>query len=352
MKIHIIIILILNGYLTLAQPLKPAQVEYKGVKYWKYESVDTLNNTPFKFYYLYDSNGTYHGWQYEFPKDGKWINFYKEDSSKVASIFEINNGLLHGKSVQYRFDGSKESEYDFFEREQNGFVRYWNKAGILTLEYEFKFKDYGGFKSSERVGVWRNWDDNGNLKKVENFTDNELDGTQLLLFSDGKVEVEAFYKSGLRDSLMTIYYPNGQIKTRLEFKNGNFVHNNPHREFHPNGKISGIGNLEEGRKIGKWTYFYENGMKESEGDYGTYTYQHEHGDFYFSIKIGIWKYWYNTGNKKAEGKYDGQVIEEMNFSKDAQTAKALRKGNWQYFNPKGDTISLSEFEKQESINDY
>lgn len=351
-KFIVIIILLLNGYLLFAQPLKPTQIEYKGIKYWKYESVDSANNTPFKFYYMYDSSGTYLGWQYEFPKDGKWINFYKEDSSKVASIFEIKEGLLNGKSIQYYLDGNKESEYGFFDREENGFVRYWNKAGILTLEHEYKIKDYGHFKSSSRVGEWKDWDENGNLIKIQHFTGNEPDGTQLVFYSDGNVKLEEFYKNGLRDSLVTIYYPNGQIKTRVEYKNGNFVPNNPHREFHPNGKISGIGNLEDGRKIEKWTYFYENGLKESEGEYGTYTYHHDHGDFYFSVKKGLWKNWYSTGNIKAEGQYDGEEIEDMNFGSDAQSAKALRKSDWQYFNKKGMKISLSEFEKQERINDY
>lgn len=352
-KYILLLLLLLNEGLTLAQqPMKPIQVEYKGVKYWKYESVDTMNNRPFKFYYMYDSIGTYLGWQYEFPEDGKWINFYKEDSTKVASIFEIRNGLLNGKSTQYYLDGSKESEYDFSDGEENGFVRYWNKSGLLTLEHEYKIKDFGHFKSSVRVGEWRDWDESGNLTRVQHFADNELDGTQLVFYGDGKVEIEEFYKNGLRDSLITRYHSNGQIKSRIEYKNGDFIPNNPHQEFHPNGKVSGIGNLEEGRKSGKWTYFHENGLKESEGEYGTYTYEHEHGDLYFSVKKGIWKYWYDTGNIKAEGEYDGEVIDDMNFGSDAQSAKALRKSVWQYFNKEGMIISLSEFEKQESINDY
>jgi antitoxin component YwqK of YwqJK toxin-antitoxin module len=344
--------LLLNECLLFVQPIKPTQVEYNGIKYWKYESVDSMNNTPLKFYYLYDSSGTYLGWQYEFPEDGKWINFYKEDSSKVASIFEIRDGLLNGKSIQYNLEGNKLSEYDFFEREENGFVRYWNKAGILTLEHEYKIKDFGHFKSSVRIGEWKDWDQNGNLIKVQHFTDNEPDGRQLVFYRNGKIKIEEFYKNGLRDSLKTLYHPNGQIKARLEYKNGSFVSNNPHQEFHPNGEISGMGDLEEGRKIGKWVYLHENGLKESEGEYGMYTYQHEHGDFYFSVKIGLWKYWYNTGRMKAEGEYEGQEIEDMDFGSDAQSAKGLRKDNWQYFNKKGKAIPSAEFEEQESISDY
>lgn len=352
MKKYIIVILLLNGYFLLAQSSKPVQIEYKGIKYWKYESVDSMNNTPFKFYYMYDSSGQYLGWQYEFPKDGKWINFYKEDSSKVVSIFEIKNGLINGKSVQYHLDGSKESEYEFFDRERNGFVRYWNKAGILTLEQEYQIKDYGDFKSSARVGEWRNWDNNGNLTKIQHFIDNEPSGVQLVYYSNGQIEIEEFYKNGLRDSLLTVYHPNGQVKTRIEYKNGKFVTNNPNREFHPNGKVSGVGNLEEGRKIGKWTYFHENGIKESEGEYGKYTYHHEHGDFYFSVKIGMWKYWYDTGKLKAEGNYEGVEIEDMTFGSDAQMAIATRKSDWKYFDKKGVKITLKDFEKQEIINDY
>jgi antitoxin component YwqK of YwqJK toxin-antitoxin module len=341
-----------NEWSLLSQPVEPMQIEYFGVKYWKYESVDTMNNTPFKFYYMYDLNGQYLGWQYEFPKDGKWINFYKEDSLKVASIFEIKNALLSGKSVQYYIEGNKQSEYDFLEREQNGFVRYWNKAGTLTLEHEYEIKDFGHFKSAVRVGVWKEWDENGKLIKLQNFTDNELNGVQLEYHENGKIKVEEFYKNGLRDSLLTVYHSNGQIKARTEYQNGVFVPHNPHREFYQSGRISGSGDLTEGRKIGIWAYFYENGNKESEGNYGTYTYNHEHGDFYFSVKIGFWRYWYESGKIKAEGRYEGEEIEDMTFSSDAQAAKAIRKSDWRYFDANGKETTLSNFEKEESINDY
>ena len=131
-----------------AQPVEPIQVEWNEKLYWKYESVDQHNNTPFKFNYQYDSAGQYLYWKYEFTRDGDWISFYKEDSTKVASIFHVKDSLLNGLSTQFYLSGKIQSEFEFYNRENNGFVRYWNEAGKLTLEHQYEYRDYGHYQLS------------------------------------------------------------------------------------------------------------------------------------------------------------------------------------------------------------
>jgi len=353
MKKTIITILVLITIKLIGQPVEPIQVEWNGEMYWKYLSVDTHNNTPFKFNYQYDSTGQYLGWIYEFPKEGKWINFYKEDSLKVASIFHIKNSLLNGKSTQFYLSGQKESEYEFYNRQEIGYVRYWNEAGVLILEHQYEYKDYGHFQSSIRVGEWKDWDDNGNLIKVSNFHDNEPHGIQLEIFDNGQIQMEEFYKNGKRDSTLTEYHPNGQIFRQVKYRKGEVVEDNPNKEYHPNGKISGKGNLVEGRKDGNWIYYYENENKKSEGKYGTYMYIHEHGDFYFYHKRGLWKYWFQDGAEKAIGTYDEINIGDMDFGGDSQKGIGIRIDDWKYFDKQGNKITQKEFEnKGLEISDY
>jgi antitoxin component YwqK of YwqJK toxin-antitoxin module len=352
MKKLMLLLTLLKAFCLSAQPAGPVPIEYQGVTYWKYESVDSMNNTPYKLYFMYDLGGRYLGWEHEFPRDGKWISFFIEDSSKVASIFEVKNKLLNGKEMVYHFDETKQFEFNFFDGEKYGFVRGWNTAGILVFEEEYAIINDEGSPSSVRVGEWRHWDDEGRLRRVEHYVDDQEDGAQLEYYDNGETAVAAFYKDGLRDSLLTTYHPNGQIKTQVAYKNGDFVTNNPNREFHPNGKVSGMGNWEDGRKIGPWTYFYENGKKESQGEYGTYIYHHDHGDFNFCVKTGLWKYWYPTGTFKAKGSYDAQDVEDYGFDAEPYIARAPRKSDWKYYNKKGMEISRSEFEAEEQINDY
>ncbi|WP_109436991.1 toxin-antitoxin system YwqK family antitoxin [Aquimarina sp. AU119] len=173
----------------IAQKNHIKHISFNGEDYWKYESVDIDNNTPFAF----PPSG--YG---QFPEDGKWISYFEEDASKVASIFEVKNGKLDGKSIQFRLDGSKLSEYNFLKGEQNGYERYWNKKGILVIEYQYEYKDYEHFESSIRIGEWKDWNDNGKLIRIRNFLDNKLHGKQLEFFNDGKIKKEEFYEKGIK----------------------------------------------------------------------------------------------------------------------------------------------------------
>jgi antitoxin component YwqK of YwqJK toxin-antitoxin module len=66
--------------------------------------------------------------------------------------------------------------------------------------------------------------------------------------------------------------------------------------------------LDDGTKVGLWTFWYENGQKESEGSYKNWE------------KEGIWTFWYENGQKRSEG-----------------SAKNRKKeGLWTYWHEKGD----------------
>lgn len=192
----VILILITVRLIGQLIPVEPIQVEWKGERYWKYQSVDQHNNTPFKFNYQYDSLGQYLGWVYEFPRDGEWISFFNKDSTKVASIFHVKDSLLNGKSIQYHLNGQKESEFEFYNRQEIGYTRYWNKEGSLISEEQYEYKDYGHFQASIRVGEWKKWDDEGNLIRIINFQDDELHGQQLEFYINGQIKLEEFYISG------------------------------------------------------------------------------------------------------------------------------------------------------------
>ncbi len=340
------VILILNSVRLIGQPVEPIQVEWNEKLYWKYLSVDQYNNTPFKFNYQYDSSGQYLGWIYQFPRDGEWINFFKEDSAKVASIFHVRDSMLNGNSIQYFLSGKKQSEYEFQNRQKIGYMRYWNENGVLTLEHQYEYKDYGHFQSSVRVGEWKNWDEEGNIVKINHFQDNELHGQQLAFYTNGKNKVEAFYTNGERDSTLTEYHSNGQIFRQVRYRRGEFVEDNPSYEYNLNGQISGKGNIEQGRKEGLWKYFYENGAIESEGNYSTYVYAHEHGDLFFYHKQGVWEYWFANGKLKATGTYEGMEMQDMDFGSDPNIGLGIRKNDWKYFDEQGVEITHQEFIKQ------
>jgi antitoxin component YwqK of YwqJK toxin-antitoxin module len=340
----IIFFLLLFQLSSFSQAVDPIQIAYHGEWYWKYEDVDTFNNMPFKWYYKRDSEGEYLGKSQRFPRDGKWIGFFEEDTSKVASVFEVKDSLLHGKLIQYYFNGQKDCEYSFFKGEEHGVVKYWSKKGILGLEYQFRYKDFGHFQMGVKVGQQKTWDNQGNLSSIENYNqEGDHHGVQLEYYENGQIKKEKFYRNGKRDSTLSFFHPNGQLQSSMRYKEGLFIPENPYYEYHANGQIAGVGDRKDSRKEGKWTYYYENGVKKSEGSYQTYIFDHDHGPIYFYGKSGFWEYWYSNGNLMASGSYNSEKMDTWDFDSRPEIAIPLRKSDWLFYDPRGNVISQADF---------
>lgn len=324
----------------VGQPVDPVQIDWHGKEYWKYQSVDQHNNTPFKLNYQYDSAGQYLGWIYEFPRDGEWISFFKEDSKKVASIFNVKDSILNGKLIQYYLSGAVHGEHEYEDGNKIGFVRYWNENGILISEDQY---GYGENKQIiKEIGQWKRWNDKGDLKQIINYKEGKLDGVQLEYHENGQIKVEKFYIQGIQDGNQTIFYPNGRISKRRKYIRGKFIEENPYKDFHENGVISGTGNIENGLEKGKWIYYYKSGLKKSEGKYRIHIYPHEHGNLYYSIKEGDWTYWYETGKIKARGSYTEGIIGDI-LSGQEPNLLSLKSGGWIFYDEKGKEIPYEEF---------
>lgn len=349
MKYSIVFLFAIASVLSgLAQEKPVNQVLYKDKLYWLYPPVDTgLNNTPYKYWFRYDLNDNYLGWKKEFPKDGDWINFFKLDTTKVASIFRVENGLLTGKSTQYSFGGRLESEVEFLRGEPNGFTRYWNDSGLLVLEKQYKLVDYGHFLAPVLIGQSKSWNNDGSLYEIKNFNnEGELDGVHLIYHDNGNIRLEEFFKKGEQDSTQTYLHDNAQIKSQQRFENGLFIPDSVSYEYHPNGKVAATGKLPNRRKLGNWKFYYDNGQLRAEGEFGTYTFQHDHGDIFMPIKIGIWKYYYSSGELMASGSYLDEIIFEVSESDNFETKTYQeKKDDWLFYDANGNAISLEAFEK-------
>ena len=95
----------------------------------------------------------------------------------------------------------------------------------------------------------------------------------------------------------------------FKIKQGHFTY------FYENGRKESEGDCINNKNEGIWTAWHENGQKRSEGLFRNnfiqdkWTYWHENGQlksegvFINGRSEGKWKYWYNTGEKKSEGKY-------------------------------------------------
>lgn len=121
----------------------------------------------------------------------------------------------------------------------------------------------------------------------------EIERVVVQTYPDGKVELEQYFVFANNDSVLVKeigFYPDGQKRIEGEYL--------------------------EGKRNGKWTYWYDNGKKWSEAGYktdlreGKSTVWHESGLKYYEgsykdgERIGRWRFWDEQGKLLKEINYD------------------------------------------------
>ena len=167
-------------------------------------------------------------------------------------------------------------------------------SGVLEGQWDGEFKD------GKKVGLWRIYYVNGQLREKGSYIDGIKDGYWEKFLDDGKNIYKGFWKNGKREGLWEFYF-----EGQLELK-GSFV----------DGKPTGI--WEDYYK----GYLFEKGTPHSLliDNYGPYL-----------IKDGYWVRFYENGNvfeekNYKEGKLDGEYklynedgsFRERSFFKDGE----------------------------------
>ena len=302
-------------------------------------------------------------------KNGLYSN-YNEQCLLISQEMYVND-IIEGEKKEYFPDTNKtlkiKKTIPFKEGIENGTAYEYNKDGILITIINYK---KGHIVSSERInrinnigkkeGVWKTYFSNKRLKNEERYKNGLLNGyvkkynktgklESAILYIDGKEQNKedniadfnirnTYYKDGTlkttstfnladkKDGVSNSYNEKGEVISTEIYRNGYLlkkglidkkgVYQGLWESYYLNGKIKTKGQYKEGKKYGKWEYFFEKGKLEQEGYFdskGKYTKE--------------WKWYYENGNllRKEEfrgGKEDG-ILEE--YDKDG---KLITKGEY------------------------
>ncbi len=139
---------------------------------------------------------------------------------------------------------------------------------ILSQEGQIKIKypdtniiQYEGkIQNQHPVQLWRAYYRDGNLKMTQLFDNyGKLNGT-VQFFYDNKSNAKLAdipTENGQIKGVVTIYYPDGQKKATIEYKNS--LKNGRAIYYYKNGKIQIIGHFKNGKKNGRWLYYDKQG---------------------------------------------------------------------------------------------
>ena len=289
-------------------------------------------------------------------KSGYYLK-YKRDRSYGLYIWSRElyaNDMRQGTAYLYYPNGSVRQSIPYIEGKKQGLSREYDEEGNIITLYEYN-NDF--LVSRERInrfdengdkqGPWKEFYDNGNIKKEMTFRNGLLHGyykeynergilTSTMLYDNGKI-----VEGNVEDS------PEVDIRNDFD-SDGNLVFSGPfrmgvpvgiHREYNTDGSVksSVIYNdrgikvsegivTEDGRRHGPWKNFYENGKVKEEGEYdynrrtGEWTFYNREGriiqtgTYRNGRPEGLWKWYYPEGSILREegyfqGKRDGQFIE-------------------------------------------
>ena len=346
-----------------------------------YDRSENLN--PINFYY---KSGELFYTCYlndSFDYFGEYTSYYK--SGEIMEKGRYDSNLKNGLWVLFYETGEILSQIDYVDG--NGiYSKFFNTGEI---------QESGYFQNNKKEGLWINYYKNGNKKNIYKYKNdkiniNELsmhynqegfleveklvkeldgliinDGKYTSFYKDGSIKENGVYVNNLKVGLWIEFYNNSNIKSEIDFINGNGLF----KEYYETGELLLKGKYINNKKNGKWEEFniegnkyreyyylndkvnsnrlaflwYDSGYKKSEGYLmlindkiawdGDYIEYYENGIIYTEgsydngIKDGVWKEY-----------YPNRSVKSIKYYKDGNPF-----GKWTFYNENGDVVKFENY---------
>jgi antitoxin component YwqK of YwqJK toxin-antitoxin module len=290
--------------------------------------------------------------------NGKWVQFYENNDSIPAKIFELKNGNLNGQYRQYYENGQLELIENYLDEKITGLGVNYYKCGKLRDSVKFRLDTArNGYVFSNKTFM-KSYYENGKPKKIENYDSLGVkNGIWSDFYDNGQIKIEQYFTNkntnldnaanknsyGKRTKTLSYYYPNGQLRFTLNYSNDK-IENGLFIEYYPSGNKKISGNLSNELRSGNWTEFYESGIIKSSGQFssGSYTVCGVVPfTAYYEFKIGEWNYYYPNNKVKANGVYE---YGSKNIENTCESGANLKCGNltneWNFYNSNGELVTL------------
>ena len=287
----------------------------------------------------------------KFPTDGTYIQFYKEDTTRVARIFTIADSVLNGRYRSYRFNGKLEEDGNMDAGESTGHWTYYFPNGQMKREGRYRVETLGkAYRMSEPIGTWRHWHENGKLRLIQEYTDDSRrTGLWIYYHDNGQIQSQLHYVDNQLNGKSEKYAPNGQLLASETYQNGIII-DSVSTHYYANGKVHKQGQLSKNIPVGPWTYNFVNGNVRCLGDFSSYETTLCRGsipkDCLLSTLSGAWKLYHSNGQLKAKGRF--KPVWEATSRGNIKTP--MEAGYWEYFYEDGQLMASGYYhESPENI---
>lgn len=213
--------------------------------------------------YTYDAKGSQGPFIIYFPNGQIKEKGEMKDGNYLGEVLAYySNGLPFSKG-KYDESGKENGTIEFFDAKGKKYQEFTYKKGNLEQIKNFNEKgelsktiDKSGKKiqfeainpesrtiktsglivDEKRSGLWKYYDNYGNLESEENYIDGKIEGTTTAYFPNGKINYKYEYKDGSRNGLYLEYNKFGELVTEGLFKDNE--RSNDWYEYFNDGSLS------------------------------------------------------------------------------------------------------------------
>ena len=276
--------------------------------------------------------------------------FYKNNNIKQRTPFDagVEQGIEFDFSEEGDITGITEYRRGFIvnrqrinRRDRNG----WKQGSWKFFYPDLTVQMEGTFLNDKKNGYFKYYDSLGNLTDVKRFTLGEVEeNTQELAQIEIKTEyhangipkLTATYKNGVLEGVAREFDETGKAVKGVVFSDGKVVaqgivddrgrFQDNWKEFYPDGTLKAEGRYRNGRRIGKWQFYFQNGTLEQVGHFNNNGEHH-----------GEWTWYHSNGQIHMVQNYE-KGLQDGDFKEFAEDGKTMvsegqyiegeRHGNW------------------------
>ena len=249
-----------KGFVMTREALNRYDREGKKHGYWK---------TFFDDWSLYTECYYKHGMREGFYKEYDQKGNLKKITKYVNDVEQVLEPDMKPLIVQHEYypNGRVKREASFRDGKREGVWREFDEEGNVVNSQTYK---KGALVSEgvvgtdgKRRGDYKEFYSDSTLRAEGIFIDGLRSGEWKYYYHNGKVQEVGSYNEGEPDGLWVWYYDNGQKQIEEQFYKGQ--HNGPYKEYDAKGNVIVSGTYFDGMKNGKWTE--QIGDMRSQGEY-------------------------------------------------------------------------------------
>ncbi len=296
---------------------------------------------------VFYKNGKKQGLSREFSKDSTLVTVVQYKDNYVIDKERVNRvdeeGKRQGTYREYYENGKIKKEEHYLDDELHGYYREFNGKGelVMAMRYERgKMMEEIDEDMKELLDMKSTYDQQGRLIFTGGYKEGVPVGIHRFYDTTGVVENAYLYNELGQKVSEGIIDEQGK-------REGSWT------DFYPSGKIRAKGTYVNSKRSGTWTYFFPNGGIEQKGKFERDRYR------------GIWNWFYPNGNIWREESYfngredgtfveydpEGKILTRGNYIGGEKEGEwlyqvgdheergsyqiGLREGDWKYYYPNG-----------------